>query len=219
MPKLPMPPTIEESYNANTTAQYEALGRFVEAFEAMVNETRNTSIKILRRDDEHERLVEIAFHHSSLSAKPLFEIMRALIADFLKQPYLRELVTIQDRDTFSGVLAEIATHYFDLVSKRNSLLHGTWRVGFITFDDASAENFFLDKYKPTKTGLLKEELPKHAFELLALRDRCSRVRNWLGFIDGCLPLANQPFAIAKTFQFKDGRWNLTFKDTKPETLP
>src|SRR6266481_860972 len=195
MPKLPMPPTVGESYNANTTAQYEALGRFVEAFEAMVNETRSTCVKILKRDDEHEKLVEIAFHHSALSAKPLFEIMRALIADFLKQPYLKELVTTQDRETFSGVLTDVASHYFDLVSSRNSLLHGTWRVGFVTFDDANAENFFLDKYKPTKTGLQKEELPKHAFELLALRDRCVKVRNWLGFIDDCLPLANQPFAI------------------------
>lgn len=40
MPRLPMPPTNEASYQKNTKEQYEMLGRFVEAFELMVNEVR-----------------------------------------------------------------------------------------------------------------------------------------------------------------------------------
>jgi len=38
MPRLPMPPTNNEAYKKNTKEQYEALGRFVEKFELMVNE-------------------------------------------------------------------------------------------------------------------------------------------------------------------------------------
>jgi hypothetical protein len=85
MPYIQMP-TIDDRYNANTKGQYEALGRFVEAFEAMVNETRSASISILSRVGAQANLLDVVFHHSALSAKPLFEIMRALVADFLKQP-------------------------------------------------------------------------------------------------------------------------------------
>ena len=38
MPKLPMPDTDEDAYAKNTKEQYEALGRFVEAFEEMIEE-------------------------------------------------------------------------------------------------------------------------------------------------------------------------------------
>jgi hypothetical protein len=40
MPRLPMPPTDKKAYSKNTKEQYEALGRFVEAFELMVDEIR-----------------------------------------------------------------------------------------------------------------------------------------------------------------------------------
>jgi hypothetical protein len=218
MPYLRMPPTIDDAYNANTKAQYEALGRFVEAFEAMVNETRSASISILSRASAHANLLDVVFHHSALSAKPLFEIMRALVADFLKQPSLK--VAIKDRDTFFGVMADIATEYSHLANTRNSLLHGTWYVGFISYDNPNADNFILNKYKPTKGGLSKEEsLPTDAFELLALTDRCRKTRNWIAFVQSCLPLSYQHDIIAETFQFMNGRWHLTFKDTTSETLP
>ena len=179
MPKLTMPPTIDETYNANTKAQYEALGRFVEAFEALVHETRSASISILSVTGADANLLNVVFHHSALSAKPLYEIMRALVADFLKQ---HPKVTIKERDTL-GVMTEIATEYFYLSNARNSLLHGTWYVGYITSDAPNADTFILNKYKPTKGGLLKEEsLPKDAFELLALTDRCKKARNWIAFV-------------------------------------
>jgi hypothetical protein len=218
MPYLRMPPTGYDAYNANTKAQYEALGRFVEAFEAMVNETRSASISILSHASTHANLLDIVFHHSALSAKPLFEIMRALVAEFLKQPGLN--VAIKDRDTFLGVMSDIATEYFHLAQTRNNLLHGTWYVGFITYDAPNADTFILNKYKPTKTGLSKEEgLPTDAFELLELADRCRKARNWIGFVQSCLPLSNQHDIIAETFQSMNGRWHLTFKGTTPETLP
>jgi hypothetical protein len=36
------------------------------------------------RDGDHDYLLPIAFHHQVMTAKPLFEIMRATIADKLK---------------------------------------------------------------------------------------------------------------------------------------
>jgi hypothetical protein len=45
MPYLRTPPTNEETLHRNTTEQYAALGRFVEAFELMVHEVREICIE------------------------------------------------------------------------------------------------------------------------------------------------------------------------------
>jgi hypothetical protein len=84
MPRLPRLPTSEEAYSKNTKEQYEELGRFVEMFELMVNEARESCIDLLSKDGDHRELVQIAFHHQSLTAKPLFEIMRAIITEMIK---------------------------------------------------------------------------------------------------------------------------------------
>ena len=63
------------------TKAYEALGRFVEAFESMVHETRSIAIRLLSdgKNTYHHDLIEIAFHHNCMTAKPLFEIFRAIV--------------------------------------------------------------------------------------------------------------------------------------------
>src|ERR1700730_4099177 len=74
-----MPDTEKpKTYEKNTKEQYEALGRFVEAFEAMVNEVRESTIALIERDGKHRRLIEIVLHHQVLTAKPLYEIFRAV---------------------------------------------------------------------------------------------------------------------------------------------
>jgi len=79
MPRIPMPPGSDDNaYKKNTTEQYESLGRFVEAFERAVNELRECSITLIERDGKHTRLIEVALHHQALTAKPLFDIFRAL---------------------------------------------------------------------------------------------------------------------------------------------
>jgi hypothetical protein len=179
--KLPKPPRFYKgAYKKNTTAQYAALGMFVEAFELMVDETRRVSIKIIKRDDQHEKLVEVIFHADSMTAKPLFDIMRALVMEWVKQPFLK--VKVSDRDILSGVLKEIATNYNDLANIRNRLLHGTWGIGWYTLDDPKFETFILKKYRLTKAGLEKAgKIPNNAAGILALRDRCDKVRWWITF--------------------------------------
>jgi len=218
MPRLPMPKTDEESYQKNTREQYECLGRFVEAFEAMVEEVRFSAIDILSNDEEHRKLVDVAFHHQSLTAKPLFEIMRAIIADLLKRPDLK--VPIKECEIFSGVLANIDKEYSELSNIRNNLLHGTWYVGYVDFNDPNSETFIVNKYKVTKKGLSKEDSPKSAKELMNLKDRCEKTSNWISFLVSCLPIDPQTETnIAQLFQFKDGKWWLCYRDTPSETLP
>jgi hypothetical protein len=207
------------SYNANTKEQYEALGRFVEAFEAMVNETRNCSINLLQTDHRNSVLVDVAFHHSALTAKPLFEIFRALIIEFLNLPDIT--VTPEDREIFRGVLKTIASEYDDLTTIRNTLLHGTWRIGYSTNKEPNSETFFLDKFKLTRDGLKREEVPNTASQLLNLKDRCEDTRNWIASIHACVPHPDRAHdRVAERFIRKKGEWHLSLNaDTETETLP
>lgn len=220
MPRIPFPPiTNIEAYNKNTKEQYEALGRFVVAFEAMVSETRDCSMALLQTEHVSSALVDVAFHHPVLTAKPLFEIFRALIIEFLNLPDIA--AKPKDQNMFQGVLKTIASEYFELTNKRNTLLHGTWHIGYSTHEDPNSETFFLHKFKPTGGGLEKADVPNRAFDLLALKDRCEDTRNWIAFIYACVPRHDRPYErVAERFVFKDAEWCLSLgAGMQPETLP
>jgi hypothetical protein len=169
-------------FDKNTKEQYEELGHFVEAFEAMVNDVRNACIVILAGlDPSMQTFVSVAFHHQALTAKPLFEIMRTLIAEVSKDERARKKYKIDDTSAniLSGVLGDISKEYMDLAKIRNNLLHGTWYVGFTGPEDLEAKEFYVSKLSTTKTGLKQLELPKTAIELRYLRSRCEKLRDWI----------------------------------------
>jgi hypothetical protein len=171
-------------------------------------------MNLLDNDAEYGHLISVAFHHSALTAKPLFDIFRALTVEFLELPSSR--ATQKERDDFRGVLKVIAAEHEELVTTRNNLVHGTWRIGYSSDEDPNAEYFSVRKLKTTKSGLEKEEAPKHAFELLALKDRCEDTRYWISFVHGCIPRTDRPFTpIAERFGFSDGDWRLL---TGPERI-
>src|SRR5690242_9753533 len=125
------------AYQRNVKEQYEALGRFVEAFEAMASEVREGVIEFLSRDGRHRWLIATALHHQNLTAKPLFDILRAAMMEIINdalaeasQPFKPTALSapplrlsrdgkplnipIKDRDSFSGVLNTIAAEFEDL---------------------------------------------------------------------------------------------------------
>ena len=181
-----MPITDPEQLSKNTTEQYAALGRFVEAFESMVNEVREICIERVCHgigSGERERLIEISFHSQSMTAKPLFDTMRAIIAEIVSA---KTSPHYADRTTFKKILSCIETEYNHLYNKRNELLHGTWLVGYVSFDDPNAREFRVRKYKTTSDGLADVTLPKNLPELTDLVARCDDTRTWLGHVDFCL---------------------------------
>jgi hypothetical protein len=239
MPHLPMPPTQNEIYAKNTKDQYEALGRFIEAFEMMVNEVREVSIEIVSRDGKHYELVQVPFHHGALTAKPLYEIMRALIAEVIhdsidyhkskeagvidNDPPLAVSstgaplnFTIADRDVFFGVLKFIADEYNDLVTKRNNLLHATWFIGYVSTDDPNASEFYVRKYTTAKGGLTALPLPKNAAELKNLAERCDAVRTWIAWLQSCLKGED---SILDRFESSGGKWFFVSHAGQKTTLP
>jgi hypothetical protein len=219
--------TESEAYQKNTKEQYEMLGRFVEAFELMVHEVREASIELAGRDGRNRALLEVAFHHQVLTAKPLFDIFRVTVIEILNDVLQEQKdkaegiyetdpplivdrngnpfpLTIKDRDTFLGLLGFIQGKYESLVNQRNNLLHGTWFVGFISVDDPDSANFHIRKLRGTKHGLSTvEDLPKNATELKSLSERCEAVRNWMSWLGSCM---RDSVKIADTFQCSEGTW-------------
>jgi hypothetical protein len=218
MPRLPMPPTNENELKKNTTEQYAALGRFVEAFELMVNEVREICIERICHSigsSEREQLIEIAFHNQAMTAKPLFDTMRAIIAEIVNVPASPHYA---NRNTFKKVLSWVETEYNHLYNKRNELLHGTWLVGYVSQDDPDAKEFVVRKYKTSADGLARAQLPKNATELLNLVTRCDDARMWLAHIDFCL---QDKLSITDFFKQERGQaWKLFVNaESAGTTLP
>jgi hypothetical protein len=194
-----------EAYHRNVKEQYEALGRFVGAFEMMVDQVRSTCILLMGPNPFDKRLPIIAFHHGAMTAKPLFDIMRAMIAQLAKQD---DLLDADEKPIFAGVLAQIAKDYSDLVSMRNNLLHGTWFVGSISVNDSEAATFRVRKQTSTKDGLGLLELPTTTKELDALKNRCEEVRLLVEPIRDCIPLVGDGSSIERRFTFDGKKWLL-----------
>jgi hypothetical protein len=177
--------TDSEAYQKNTKEAYEALGRFVEAFEMMVDSVRSICIALLGPNLHSNALPDIVLHHQAMSAKPLFDILRAMIAEIVKE-HLKD--DEHERNTFAAVLAHIAKAYSDLTNMRNNLLHGTWFIGSASVDDEDAAEFYVKKHTATKEGLGTLELPRKPEELAALTDECVIVRDWIRAVESCLPV-------------------------------
>jgi hypothetical protein len=183
-------------------------------------------------------LLEIVFHHQALTAKPLIEIFRAIVAELvddsleaqrdeanniadpdpplLAGPNGKPMpFTVKDQESFLGVMKVIQDEYNDLTSKRNNLLHGTWFVGYPSIDDPFSAEFLVRKFATSKTGLTAIDLPKNAAQLKALSDRCESVRSWIGWLELCL---TGGLKIADTFQ-QDGKiWHFVTPGGHRSTL-
>jgi hypothetical protein len=161
------------AYKKNTMAQYEALGRFVEAFELMVHEARVDCINMLSYDLPigKGKLIAIPFYHQVFSAKPLFDVFRAVLREIIDDPQYQTKhgLTKSHVEQFSGVLKAIASEYEQLSNKRNNLLHGTWFVGYRGHDNPDAESFQVRKYTTSANGLVAIDLPKTAPEVIIPR--------------------------------------------------
>jgi hypothetical protein len=223
-------------YEKNTKEQYEALGRFVEAFEAMVNKVRNACIDLLAPDRRRQHLVEVALHHHALAAKPLCDIFRAVIIELIDDvvavqngrddayrgaPLMDRTgtpfrFTPKDRDAFMGVLSTIAQEYDALTNKRNSLLHATWFVGYSSADDPTCSEFVAQKFVLTKRGLSAAELPKNAGELKALSERCEATQGWISWLADCLTADTK---IQERFEHHGDEWWLVTPGGSKTTLP
>jgi hypothetical protein len=210
-----MPDNNERDIKKNTNEQYECLGRFVEAFEDMVDWMRIASMDLLShlsdnptQSETHRILLHIVFYHQALSAKPLLELMRAMVAEVLNSSEYRTRygVTDAERAAVLGALKTISDECTDLIATRNNLLHATWYMGSLDQDDPASDDFFVWKGSSNKDGWAPLELPRKVAELRELSRRCINVIHWIDVLTRCLPMSSSRLKIQDCFK-KDGkRW-------------
>jgi hypothetical protein len=226
----------DESKAENIKLNQRALGCFVESFELMVGEARESAIELIERDPHHGRLVAIALHHQNLAAKPIIEIFRAVVAEIVKDALARTKakeggkegtlppplrldaldaplkITIQDQEALNGAMNAICGEYDDLQQVRNKLLHATWFIGY----DPKGEEIEIEKYTASATGLSRVmTVPKTRTELEYLTKRCDVTRSWIAAVHACL---GGPFLVQETFKRDSNGWRLVIGQTKKPLL-
>lgn len=158
-------------FESQTKEQFEELGRFVQQFEQMVNAVRFACLQLTTRGVEHQRLMNIIFHHRSLTAGPLFEIMRSLFGEIVNDE--KNSIEKNEVTAINGVLQQIHTEYQSLLERRNTLLHGTWYIGWVSENQKDFSEFLVSKFKATSKGVESAETPKNVAELRSLTTRCA----------------------------------------------
>ncbi|MFT8243353.1 hypothetical protein [Roseomonas sp. BN140053] len=150
--------------------QHAALGRFVTVFEDTVNLIRTATIGLLAADRRSEKLVSIAFHSSVMTAAPLFQVFRAAVGQIATDPEF-QYPERQGQDLLS-VMNQVAGEFEAIQATRNSLLHGTWEVGWCGEPGDGLPVFAVARLKPSRTGLSRTEVPSRPGELDGWAERC-----------------------------------------------
>jgi hypothetical protein len=105
----------DTAYQKNTREQYEALGRFVEAFEAMVHEARTCCLDLLQSglSRQQKKLVEIPLCYHALGAKAVFEIFRAVFYETISDMDYRTKYGLRVCPKTSGRITKFSEHEAD----------------------------------------------------------------------------------------------------------
>jgi hypothetical protein len=198
----------EEKFNAQTAAQFESLGRFVQAFELMVDAVRTSCYFFLSRGDgKLGQLLNVVLYHQSMTAGPLFEIVRGIYA--IMADNYPEVFNEEEKRTITSVLRYCAKEYSALLELRNGLLHGTWRIGWASVDQKDFSEMVVHKFKVSGAGYKLVDLPKSADELNAHTSRCESVMTLIYRIYGaCMTglMSGTESRVRFNIREENGRW-------------
>jgi hypothetical protein len=123
-------------------------------------------------------LTDVVFHHEAMTAKPIFDIWRALLVTMksLHEANAPSHDGPDDIATMNRILKYIAKEYQTAVGNRNMLLHGTWFIGWGNETTEDFSNLDLMKAKVTATGLTYMATPKSKEEIIALTQQIAALR-------------------------------------------
>lgn len=199
--------TREEKYLRQTTEQFAELGRFVQAFELMVNVARRGCIAFTSTLKNQELLLR-AFHHKALTALPIFDIYRAMVTFIVTEgdqsPDAAEAkITLE-------ILAQMSTRYGGIVSDRNRLLHATWLIGWHSSSDTDFSELNLASFKWDTKGKPEPGPVENTAELAALAEQCEEVEHLLQSLTTCIVMGPEGAHVQANFvRNEKGRWATT----------
>ncbi|MBP0494983.1 hypothetical protein [Roseomonas indoligenes] len=195
--------TTEQPCSPEMAEQYAALGRFVTVFEETVNLIRTATVGMLAASHRHEKLVNIAFHSSVMTAAPLFQVFRAVVGQIVTDEDY-EFPATMGPDILS-IMNQVASEFEVVQQARNNLLHGTWEVSWCGAHGSGLPVFIVTKLKPSRIGLSRAEVPSRPDELGDLADRCLSVQALIERV--VQAVATKPTPVLGTlFAREDGAW-------------
>jgi len=160
-------------FERQTKEHFEILGRFVQSFEHMVNAARGGCLLLTSPTPHYQRLVGMAFYHPAMTAQPLFEVWRGVIAEIRPPAPLSDETpeAKEEKVAANAILKYMAGEYSDLVRERNAIVHGTWHIGWNGSAEADSSALNLFKMNITKSGLVQADTPKDTEAMFRLISR------------------------------------------------
>ena len=204
MPKPSDKETREQRYHRKTKDSFAALGKFVQEFELMVESVRSGILSLIGQT--HSTV--IVLNHSSLTAWPLFEILRAVVADIVRNPDNK--IDSKEGGAADAILKQISTDYSTLLGRRNDLIHGTWRIGWASADADNFSEIAVSKFKATASGLASVPPPKDIAELEQLSRQCTDTAHLVRCLIACLAWPSGPRILAN-FVCEKKTWTTTIQ--------
>ncbi|HQU16819.1 MAG: hypothetical protein B7Z66_14235 [Chromatiales bacterium 21-64-14] len=169
-----MDDTTSESFERQTAALYQAVGRFAVEFEHVCFAMRHIAMNLLHAQGlKNSKVLNIIF--AELTAEPLRSLTAALIAETCQ-------LSSQDEKIVSKVLADVQT----LTRDRNDVLHSTWFIGWYgteTGDFGQAPGI---KPKRSKKGDASLDRTWRIDEFDVLTKRATSLSDHLRRINACL---------------------------------
>jgi len=187
-----------------TKEQFEMLGRFVQAFELMVDAVRAGCLFLTSWNGKQQQLMNIVFHHRSMTADPLFDIFRGMIMQIISDSDSN--IKDDDKTVASDVLGQLHNRYRLLTQHRNDMLHGTWHIGWYAQADKEFQSILMHKGKVAPSvGIQFSQPAKSIGDISTKIADCEELedmirRLWLSFI------SRDTVSIAKQFKKIGDRW-------------
>ena len=172
----------DDKYKRQTNEQYALLGKFVQAFEQMVDSIRTPCLFYLTNYGRHQQRINVVLHHNALGAQALFEIYRALIVDYMNN---QTGFDAEERKTVLSILSQLAQDFSNLIKNRNYMLHGTWYIGWANETTQDFSEISVHKFVVTAKGLEDAELPTNVAEMRGWLDECDRIRGLISVLGNC----------------------------------
>ena len=167
----------------STNEQFRELGRFVQEFELMVSEIRTLCMFLMGGDHMH---VQIALNHHSMTAYALMEITIGIVGQIIKN----SKYDATKKRELPELVSQIRAEYQDLAQLRNTLLHGTWYIGWTHEAQRDFSELTILRGKSSLSeGFAFAKTPQSTADLKAITARCkSHQRN----INGLHALLSHP---------------------------
>lgn len=194
----------DEKILKQTTEQYANIGRFIQEFELVVQALRFLpAIFLPRGNGNMQDLVNIILHHSAMTAKPLLDIYRAMATVIKKKQFEQGPPDKKEEEMTEDLLKHVGKTFTEMIEKRNSIVHGTW---FIGWGNEHTEDF---SESPSMKGFVKKDgveyrsIVSSMSELTNLVQELQDLRVIISRLSVCL---SDDRKISRNFHKRDGKW-------------